>query len=729
MQQPLFYFLYCMKKLLGFIFFFGALHSFGQQIALQQGMVITQSTVVANATYVVKVSPGTDTAAVIITGYNIVVDFNHAILNGDDEDVAADHFQGCGIYIKDGSNITIRNLNVLHYKVAIRASNVKGLVIENCDAPFNYRKRLLSNWQREDISDWMSYHHNENDEWFRYGAAIYLRGCNNAIVRNNVVTNGQCALMMSLCDSARVYNNRFVFNSAIGIGMYRCSFNQVLYNQLDFNVRGFSQGYYWRGQDSAGILVFEQCNNNIYWGNSVTHGGDGFFLWAGQSTMDNGTGGCNNNVVVHNDFSYAPTNGIEATFSKNYFATNIVRGCDHGLWGGYSYQTDIINNVFDANRIGIAIEHGSNIAIAGNHFSNNKTAIRLWARKTQPGDWVYPKLVDTRSRNYCISRNDFTGDSTVYDLTLTDSVHLDFDKTKFKNTPTILKRSGDAMHIDTLINAACTANMSNLHKPMLNGVDTGFVTHEFGKLQRQYIRMNEWGPYDYTAPWARLIKKQSNGIWLIEMNGRDKEHWKIDSMQGVKEISATTGLFGDTISLRPSAQLVKVFFSKQQPSNVTPGMQRRVASFLFQEFELAAAWSINLYKWDSLDALKSNSNYFSKITSAKNAIPVKASAPDFVWWGSPGAPLPADSFVTVAVAQLELPAGKYSIGITADDMVRIYVDGKVVIDNWNAASPSYDDELYHETTVQLGGSHNIRIEHAEISGLSVLQFYMRPEKF
>ena len=45
---------------------------------------------------------------------------------------------------------------------------------------------------------------------------------------------------------------------------------------------------------------------------------------------------------------------------------NIIKDCDHGSWGGYSYDTDITDNSFENNRIGIAIEHGQNINIALN---------------------------------------------------------------------------------------------------------------------------------------------------------------------------------------------------------------------------------------------------------------------------------------------------------------------------------------------------------------------------
>ena len=163
-------------------------------------------------------------------------------------------------------------------------------------------------------------------------------------IHDNIITGGQCGLMMTNCNDGLVYNNNFSFNSGIGIGMYSSSRNKILHNQLDFNVRGYSDGIFNRGQDSAGLLVFEQCNNNTFAYNSATHSGDGFFLWAGQYTMDTGEGGCNDNIIEHNDFSYAPTNGVEATFSRNYIIGNVIKECDNGIWGGYSYNSNIINN-------------------------------------------------------------------------------------------------------------------------------------------------------------------------------------------------------------------------------------------------------------------------------------------------------------------------------------------------------------------------------------------------
>ena len=151
-----------------------------------------------------------------------------------------------------------------------------------------------------------------------------------------------------------------------------------MHNRIDWCVRGYSHGFYNRGQDSAGLLMYEQSSNNIVAYNSVTHGGDGLFLWAGQSTMDTGQGGANDNLFYRNDFSHAPTNGIEATFSRNTFLNNRVEECWHGVWGGYSYDSWWIGNRFARNTEAIAIEHGQGNRIHGNTFDGDETAIRLW---------------------------------------------------------------------------------------------------------------------------------------------------------------------------------------------------------------------------------------------------------------------------------------------------------------------------------------------------------------
>ena len=260
--------------------------------------------------------------------------------------------------VDGGEHVTIRNARIRGYKVAVLARRVRGLTLDGNDVSRNWKAHLYSGIEHESFTDWMSYHHNEHDEWLRYGAGFYLADVDGARIRGNRAVQGQNGLMATRSRALRIWNNEFSFLSGIGIGLYRTSDSTIMHNRLDWCVRGYSDGFYNRGQDSAGLLMYEQSSRNVVAYNSVTHGGDGLFLWAGQSTMDTGEGGANDNVFYGNDFSFAPANGIEATFSRNTFVANRIEGNWHGVWGGYSFESLIADNTFVRNDEGIAIEHG-----------------------------------------------------------------------------------------------------------------------------------------------------------------------------------------------------------------------------------------------------------------------------------------------------------------------------------------------------------------------------------
>ena len=380
-----------------------------QSIDLVEHPVLTASSSVKPGVYSLGNSDDDGkTAALTIRGNNLVVDFKGAILQGTPQSTEPDQRKGTGILVQ-GKNVTIKNLKVRGYKIGLIARSCPGLRIIDSDFSYNWKQRLLSTLEREDGADWMSYHHNEAGEWLRYGAGIYLDKCDAFEVRGCKAQGGQCGLMLVNSNKGLAWNNDFSFLSGIGVGLYRSSENRIMHNKIDWCVRGFSYGVYNRGQDSAGILIFEQCNKNIFAYNSATHGGDGFFLWAGQTTMDTGKGGCNDNVLWGNDFSHSPANGIEATFSRNIFANNLMLECWHGIWGGYSYETPIVGNVFSRNAESIAIEHGQDISVIGNNFVRENLGINIWSNDAAPDpNWGYPKHRDTKSRDTVVERNLFT---------------------------------------------------------------------------------------------------------------------------------------------------------------------------------------------------------------------------------------------------------------------------------------------------------------------------------
>ena len=520
------------------------------------GMRITKSIIMAPGFYSL---PSSDTntiqkqgGVIVIEGKNIVVDLAGVVLDGagNKSSFAPDQFTGIAIEIKPGSShITIKNASIKGYKIGIKADSVEALTIDNCDLSYNYRDALKSNFEKEDESDWMSFHNNENDEWMRYGAGLYLKNCKGATITNNTVTNGQCGLMLTSCNNSLITDNNFSFNSGIGIGLYKSSYNNINHNQLDFNVRGFSYKKYRRGQDSAAILVFEQCNHNIFAFNSATHSGDGFFLWAGQTTMDTGIGGCNDNFIYGNDFSYAPTNGVEVTFSSNLIMKNIITNCDHGVWGGYSYETDITDNIFSGNRIAIAIEHGQNINIALNIFKGDKTGIKLWSRETQPPDWKFAQLKNTDSKNYYIATNSFENNNTVYDIMGTDSIYLS-GNTK-TNTGQRYKLGARIHELDsTKENEEVGLDYAidkRLQKVKATSVP---LTHFPAGLEE--IRITNWGPYNFEYPLVWLKRIDSTGLYHFEVLGNITASWRLHSMSGFTIVDPLTGVFPAVFTAMPT---------------------------------------------------------------------------------------------------------------------------------------------------------------------------------
>lgn len=723
------------KKLLIIIFLYLIfLSSCQKEVGLKNSLIISQNSVIKRDIYQLNGKNSLQESVITIEGENLVVDFQGATLQGSNDIplTSPEKFYGLGILVK-GKNIMIKNLTVKGFKVALMAIDVEGLTISHCDFSYNYRPRLFSNQEREDVADWMSYHQNEKDEWLRYGAGIYLKNCNKAQIDNCTITNGQNALMMTNCHDGLFYNNNFSFNSGIGIGMYRSSRNQILYNKLDWNVRGYSHEVYQRGQDSAGILVYEQSNENTFAYNSVTHSGDGFFLWAGQSTMDTGEGGCNDNLLYGNDFSHAPTNGVEVTFSRNKIINNRIEECNHGIWGGYSYETLMLGNTFKNNQKSIAIEHGQKNEIAYNLFENEAIGIHLWSRKEQPKDWGYAQNRDVRSMDYQIFENQFVSVRTPFQIF--GSENLTIKNNLIKNAGDILKKDDLVQHLTFEMNdsSVVLAEASEKWKKFAPNITVSVPTDRSNPMLpdnhprgRKYIMMTEYGAYNFQYPMLWLRKQDSTGRLHFEVFGKEG-NWKIKNFKGLQKISAVSGTMPSSFTaemvkneMETDIEIEAEYIGSEVVSpfgEITPKGQPY--TFVFKKYFLPIAWQVKFFGYEEKIDLAHQPQELSNILKNKPLKEEKTDRLEYRWWRSIGENLPADYFVTTAEGEVEV-TGEFEIGVTADDGVRVYVDDKLVIDAWQQRLGQYDEAQHYLATVQLNGKHKIRIEHFEKTGFATL---------
>jgi len=221
-----------------------------------------------------------------ITGDAIVVEGADQRLHGGTAEQAPETFAGYGVRIT-GRRVKLRNLKVSGYRGGIFASGAHGLELVGCDVSNNFRQRLLSTPEAENLADWLYPHENDGNEWLhKWGAGNYLEETRKAVVRNCFARDGQNGLCLRDVHESKIYDNDFSFLSGWGVALFRSNKNLISHNALDFCIRGYSDGVYSRGQDSAGILLFEQCSENVIGFNSATHGGDGFFGFGGQDALD-----------------------------------------------------------------------------------------------------------------------------------------------------------------------------------------------------------------------------------------------------------------------------------------------------------------------------------------------------------------------------------------------------------------------------------------------------------
>ena len=678
----------------------------------QAGMVITKSTRLRPGTYPLPAPRHPDSALIVVRGDSLTLDLTGVVLQGTDPMSDPDQASGVAIRVEGGSNVRIVGARIRGYKIGIIARGTRGLEIRNSDLSHNWKPRLFSLIEHESLVDWLSFHNNEANEWLRFGAAIFLDNVSGGLVQGNTVTQGMNALLMNRVDHVTVRDNNFSYNSGPGIGLYRSSDNLIVRNSVDFNIRGYSHGFYRRGQDSAGILLYEQSNNNVVALNSATHGGDGLFLWAGNYTMNTGQGGANDNVFYANDFSFAPANGMEATFSRNMFVANIAEGNDYGLWGGYSFDSRVVANCFANNRYGIAIEHGQQNSIIGNSFIGDSTAIRLWGDSIQPSDWGYPKHRDTRSRNYLIERNGFESVPRKFQLA--------------NSTAVTISDSSGSSQVSSLTSGKCSA-IPSVPKdqadliPKLAG-----VLHEIPRpaIQRRYrsaIIVDEWGPYDYQYPrlWPAGDSSRAMPLRLAVLGPPGT--WALISRRGIRDISASSGRIGDTIRVTPrsdSAGSWEVVMEYRGTETITSKGVRAAAGapvrFSYGRHEPSIEWLVKAWAWpDSLDPRRDGN--WQRLTSGATLFDRIWPRLDIMWYRPTIRELPQARFAFEATGKVNLAVGDYTLRTISDDGIRVWVDGRLLIDNWDLHGSEID---YAPLT---GGAHELKVQYFQIDGWAELR--------
>jgi hypothetical protein len=114
--------------------------------------------------------------------------------------------------------------------------------------------------------------------------------------------------------------------------------------------------------------------------------------------------------------------------------------------------------------------------------------------------------------------------------------------------------------------------------------------------------------------------------------------------------------------------------------------------------------------------------YFNNRGLAGAPVLVRSDAAvDFNWgWGTPAPQVIADDFSARWSGSFPFEGGRYTFTTYSDDGVRLYVDGRRVVDSWRPMRG------YRSATLDLAqGVHSVQVEFFERSGVAVIRLWVR----
>ncbi len=631
---------------------------------------------------------GLDGVIVLRGAQGVTLDLTGVRLRGTPADTHLDQNLGFGIVIEDCRDVTVRGGELGGYKVCVAVRGSTGVVLEDMTFDGWFGQHLGSTPAAEDAADWLRPHENDQDEWIsKYGAAISFTDCSRVTVRRCRGRHGQNGVLLTRTDASSIYDNDFSFLSGWGLGMYRSSGNVISHNIFDYCVRGYSHGVYARGQDSAGILMFERCCDNVVAFNSATHGGDGVFLFAGRDLVEalarergeEHPGGSDRNLFYGNDLRYSPANALEATFSSgNLVVENRLSGCaQHGIWAGYSNRMLVLRNeIHGAQGGGVTIEHGQECVIAENHFDGNNRAVELyWDPDPQLVGGPFGRFNDTSSRDHWLVANVFgeNAQDVVLKIT-TGTTFVDNDWGTSQRPPYIqdVTSEGDPeLDIETV---------------------RGWMADRHGALPTGHMAQATLRPY--IGRWPDLLD----------------EHHRISAPQvpGTQVVGAEER----GVSSGDRSTIVMGEWGPWDHRSGEPRPEERRVGGLLADHRWSATW----FRWGEDVDPRADLEAWRKL--AENPVLSKRVGAWMHPWGDDAvrAAVGVSHFGLIASTRLELGPGRYLLSVRSDDGVRVMVDGEVIFEDWTWHAPRMGTSVFEIEA----GRHEMSLEYFQIDGAAAL---------
>ena len=685
-----------------------------EMVLSQDHRVITESVRIKPGRYELVDAEGK--GAVRVEADNVTIDFQDAALESCDVAKAKrDKLVGIGIHVQGRKNVTIKNAKVHGYKYNIQVLDSENVQVQSCDVSYSLGHLVMDHGIA--LDNFLGLR--GLDAWKSSGAGIWMEKVREGTVRGCSGLYAQNGALLVDSNHCLVTDNDFSFNSGWGIGLYRSSDNVVSWNLTDFCVRP-DRGRL--GGDAASIVAANDCHRNYFVGNSMTHGGDGFFLTNLTDAGYNPTteqfepkGSSDDNVIAYNDGSWSPCNAFEGTFSyRNVYYRNRSDDSGYGFYLGFSCDTLVAENEIGRTTYdGVAIEQGRGNRIEDNKITDTQVAgVRLCASVGKGREGVPSKDLEIRGNNIrnakmavdlTNSTEYYVGENTVENAPLPDGL----TSTKKPDPTTGLARflaSEKPKKLDEIL--------ASKPKGFKFYRETGAPT---GQL---WIDFDEYCPRDVRKGLAAY---RTVGWGAIELYLRDP--------RGTKVVAP------DWAAVTPdpkAANRLRVEVAKPDPSlgGLRPYSIKLMGGDRTQEIQgelLDATWHLKWFRWDQPRKLDPGDEAgWRDLFASKPLLEQTSHNPE--WgkiWTVPVPTVPDVNWAMSATTRVKLPADTYRFVAAYAGGMTIKIDGMDLIDNWKDSRWMQGGEK----TLELPeGEHEIVIHNYRERSYVLLKLFWGPVK-
>ena len=258
----------------------------------------------------------------VVRASNLTIEGEGATLQGTGvaDDLKSLEAAGIGVLLDGCVNVTVRNLNARRFATGLLAREGRALLIEGCDFSENY--------------------HNPKHGWGELPprGGLFLERVQKSVVRATKANRVWDGLHLVESDDNLIEDNDFSHCSNTCAKLWRASRNRFLRNILSYGIRIDRAAGEVHARDSTSVLIESGSDENYWFRNDITQGGDGIFIRVLNGWVSRG------NVFVENDASYANNNCVESWSPGNTYIRNKANHGSYGFWLGGSDQTVLIGN-------------------------------------------------------------------------------------------------------------------------------------------------------------------------------------------------------------------------------------------------------------------------------------------------------------------------------------------------------------------------------------------------